>query len=185
MTRFPVEVSPHSRNSTSPRARAWRCARRLLDGGELQAGRGADFDFGARTVALDLAEDADVLTFERFRGEAELAAVGAVDACGEGVAREHAAHVQEGRFAFRALRVLGLFDLAAHHAVLADEARRHFRRNHFLRLSRQRGSNDDKSSDGEEREQELHRDSPEIKSRTVTRCVDAGFIQLSANRRST
>src|SRR5690606_295106 len=94
----------------------------LLDLGELHVARRVHRDLGAAGVALDLAQHAHVAAFELLRRRPELAAQLLRDAGREGVARERAAHVQEGRLAFRVLGVAGLLDLAADHAVLADVA---------------------------------------------------------------
>src|SRR5690606_12644919 len=75
---------------------------------------------------------ADVAALELFRGRAALPALLLRDARREGVARERAAHVQEGGLAFGVLGVAGLLDLAADHAALADVARGLFGADHVL-----------------------------------------------------
>src|SRR5690606_12280582 len=97
------------------------------------------------------------LAFQGFQREGELAAVLAGDTRREGVAREGAAHVQEGRLAFGAFCVTGLCDLATDHAALADRTRRHFRRDHGGRLGESGGGGGGQDSGRDERKQGLHR----------------------------
>src|SRR5690606_40668444 len=102
------------------------------DRGELDVAGRAHRDLRAAGIALDGAHHADVAALELFRGRAELPALVLRDARREGVARERAAHVQEGGLAFGVLGVAGLLDLAADHAALADVARGLFGADHVL-----------------------------------------------------